>query len=233
MFKLSTQPKLLAKLKKSSVKIVDPESVFLDKNVKIGKGTVLYPNIFLLGKVTFGQKCKIGPMSKLEDCQLGDECKIEMSVVSGSKLGKKVQMGPYSHIRPDCVLGDEVRIGAYAQLKKTKAGVKSRFPHFSYCGDAVVGKNVNYGCGAITANYDGFKKHKTIIEDDVFIGTGVNLVAPLRIKKGAFIAAGSTVVSPVDIPPHSLAISRAKGVYIKENWAKARRGKKGKGEGKK
>lgn len=222
MKKLSASPLLLKKLLKNKVVIVDPETTYIDKDVKIGQRTIILPFSFILGKTKIGSNCEIGPMTQIKNCRIGNQNKIIFSVVTDSILKNKITMGPYSHIRPKTNLEDEVKVGSFTEIKKSKVGKGSKLPHLAYLGDSKLGKGVNYGCGVITANYDGKNKHQTIIEDGVFIGSDSNLVAPLHIKKGAFIAAGSTIASKVPIPAHSLAVCRTKKLYIKKGWAKGR-----------
>lgn len=146
-----------------------------------------------------------------------DQVTIEQSVVLEGRIGSRTTVGPFAYIRPGTVIGTHCRIGDFVEIKNSQIADESKVPHLTYVGDAVVGSHVNIGCGTITCNYDGKKKHQTIIEDNCFIGSNVNLVAPVRLHKGAFIAAGSTVTE--DVPEYSLAIARARQVN-KEGWNK-------------
>ena len=152
---------------------------------------------------------------KLIDCQIGDETVIRQSVAHDSSIGAQVNIGPFAHIRPESAIGDEVKIGNFVEIKKSVFGKGSKASHLSYIGDAEVGTDVNIGCGSITVNYDGKNKYLTKIEDDVFIGCNSNLVAPVTVGKGAYVAAGSTITE--DVPRKHLSIARARQVN-KENY---------------
>ncbi len=223
MKKLSSSPQILKKLLKNKVTVIDPETTYVDEKVAIGQKTTILPFTFILGKTKIGSNCEIGPVTQITNCQIGNNNKIKFAVISDSLLKNKITIGPYVHIRPETSIDDEVHIGSFVETKRSTIGKKTKIPHLSYLGDATVGENVNYSCGAITANYDGQKKYQTIIEDGVLVGSDVNLVAPLHIKKGAYIAAGSTIASKISIPPYSLAICRTKKLYIKKGWAKGRK----------
>lgn len=223
MKKLSSSPQLLKKFLKNKVVVIDPETTYVDKGVTIGQKTTILPFTFILGKSKIGSNSEIGPMTQIKDCRIGNQNKISFSVIFDSIIKNKVTIGPYAHIRPDTELDDEVKVGSFTEVKKSKVGRGSKLPHLGYLGDSKLGKGVNFGCGAITANYDGKIKRQTIIEDGVFIGSDSNLIAPLHIKKGAYIAAGSTVASKDPIPAHSLAVCRTRKLYIKKNWAKKRK----------
>lgn len=177
-----------------------PETVLIDADTKIESDVEIEPNCVIYGSII------------RRGAHLKQGCYIEKSDV-----GEDTSIGPYAHLRPDCVLGSKVKIGNFVELKKAvmKAGAKAS--HLSYIGDAEVGKNSNIGCGFVTCNYDGFKKHKTIIEDDVFIGSDSQTVAPVRVGQGAYVASGTTVTQ--DVPKDALAISRGKQVN-KEGYAK-------------
>ena len=164
-----------------------------------------------------GSDCEIGPNSEIKDCQIGDATVINHSVAHQSKIGSHVNIGPFAHIRPDSNIHDEVKIGNFVEIKKADFGEGSKASHLSYIGDAEVGKDVNIGCGSITVNYDGKNKFLTKIEDGVFIGCNSNLVAPVTVGKGAYVAAGSTITE--DVPSDALALARARQVN-KENYVK-------------
>ena len=157
----------------------------------------------------------IGPNSEVKDCQIGDRTVLKQSVAHDSSIGSDVQIGPFAHIRPASTIEDEVKIGNFVEIKKATFGKASKASHLSYIGDAEVGRDVNIGCGSITVNYDGKNKHLTKIEDGVFVGCNSNLVAPVNVGKGAYIAAGSTITE--DVPGESLSIARARQVN-KENY---------------
>lgn len=189
------------------VTILDPQTTYIDADVHIGKDTTVYPFTFVRGATTIGEGCSIGPHTSVLACRVGDGVHIEQSVVEESTIGDGCRIGPYAHLRPNCVLGKDVEVGNYAELKKTRLGDGSKCHHHSYLGDAVVGANANIGAGVITCNYDGVAKHVTHIGDSAFIGTNVNLVAPISVGNNGYVAAGSTVTR--DVPADALAISRS------------------------
>ncbi|GAA0320790.1 bifunctional UDP-N-acetylglucosamine diphosphorylase/glucosamine-1-phosphate N-acetyltransferase GlmU [Bacillus carboniphilus] len=199
----------------NGVTIIDPANTYIDATVKIGQDTTLLPGTILKGQTEIGEDCYIGPFSEISNCQVGNNTKIRQSVLTDSEVGNEVQIGPYAHIRPHSALQDQVKIGNFVEVKKATFGEGSKASHLSYIGDAEVGSNVNLGCGSITVNYDGKNKYLTKIEDNVFVGCNSNLVAPVTIGKGAYIAAGSTVTE--DVPGDALTIARARQVN-KENY---------------
>jgi bifunctional UDP-N-acetylglucosamine pyrophosphorylase / glucosamine-1-phosphate N-acetyltransferase len=200
---------------RSGVTIIDPAATYIETDVEIGQDTVIYPGTMLKGKTTIGADCKIGPNSEIDSCQIGDETVVRQSVAHKSSIGARVNIGPFAHIRPDSDINDEVKIGNFVEIKKAVFGKGSKASHLSYIGDAEVGSDVNIGCGSITVNYDGKNKYLTKIEDGVFIGCNSNLVAPVTIGKGAYVAAGSTITK--NVPGNALSIARAQQVN-KENY---------------
>lgn len=202
---------------RNGVSIIDPSNTYIGPDVQIGQDTTLYPGVVLTGNTVIGSDCEIGPGSEIKDCQIGDETTIRQSVAHDSRIGSFVNIGPFAHIRPSSDIHDEVKIGNFVEIKKTVFGKGSKASHLSYIGDAEVGQDVNIGCGTITVNYDGKNKFLTKIEDGVFIGCNSNLVAPVTIGKGSYIAAGSTITE--DVPVEALSIARARQVN-KENYVK-------------
>lgn len=200
---------------RNGVTIISPETTYISADANIGKDTILQPGTMIEGKTVIGSNCVIGPNSQLSNSTIGDRTTVNSSVILDSKVGSDTSVGPFAHIRPESELGDNVRIGNFVEVKKSTLGEGSKASHLSYIGDAEVGKKVNFGCGTIVVNYDGKNKHKTTVEDDAFIGCNANLVAPLEIGKGAFVAAGSTVTK--DVPSDALAIGRARQEN-KENY---------------
>lgn len=205
-------------LMERGVVIIDPKNTYIEEEVEIGPGSVVYPGAYIRGKTKTGAFCVFEPHSFIIDCQLGDSVEVRAgSYLEKSKLNNKVSVGPYARLRPETELGEEAHIGNFVELKKVKFGKKSKAGHLSYLGDAEIGENVNIGCGTITCNYAvDRKKYKTKIANDVFVGSDVQFVAPVEVGHGAIIASGSTVT--VDVPPKALAIARAKQVN-KENYA--------------
>jgi bifunctional UDP-N-acetylglucosamine pyrophosphorylase / glucosamine-1-phosphate N-acetyltransferase len=202
---------------RNGVTFIDSAATYIDLDVKIGRDTVIYPGSVLKGTTVIGEDCIIGPNTELDNCEVGNETVIKQSVAHNSSIGSHVNIGPFAHIRPDSAISDEVKIGNFVEVKKSVFGKGSKASHLSYIGDAEVGSNVNLGCGSITVNYDGKNKYLTKIEDDVFVGCNSNLVAPVTVGKGAYIAAGSTITK--DVPAEALSIARARQEN-KENYVK-------------
>lgn len=204
----------------TGVNVLDPDHTYIDPRVTIGAGTTILPGTILRGHTVIGDNCQIGPNSLVDNCVVGDGSVINASQAYSSTLGRSVHVGPFAHVRPGCQLGDEVKVGAYVEVKNATFGHGTKMSHLTYVGDADVGADVNFGCGTITSNYDGFHKARTVVEDGAFIGCNTNLVAPVTVGTGAYVAAGTTVTKDVD--PDSLAISRVKQ-ELKPGWAKKRR----------
>ncbi len=211
--------KILRKLGLSGVTVVDPASTYVDYGVSVGPDTVIHPFSFLRGHTVIGAGCCIGPGTDIADSTVEDGATIRFSVVESSRIGPMVAVGPFSHIRPGTVLETGARVGNFAEVKNSRVGAGSKIPHHSYVGDATVGERVNLGAGTVIVNFDGKEKHHTVIGDRAFIGCNSNLVAPLTIGKGAYVAAGSTITE--DVPEDSLAIARERQV-VKEGWVKRR-----------
>ncbi len=188
----------------AGVTIIDPPSTFIDALVEIGEDTVIEPNTSLKGKTQIGRDCCIGPHTIIADSTIGDRCRVTASVIEESALEEAVEVGPFSHIRPESHLESNVHVGNFGEIKKSRLGSGTQMGHFSYIGDAVVGKNVNIGAGTITCNFDGVRKNETIIEDDAFIGSDTMLVAPVRIGARAITGAGAVVTR--DVPPDALVV---------------------------
>ncbi|TMV44272.1 bifunctional UDP-N-acetylglucosamine diphosphorylase/glucosamine-1-phosphate N-acetyltransferase GlmU [Paenibacillus mesophilus] len=190
----------------NGVTIVDPANTYIEKDVEIGADTVLHPGTILRGKTVVGEDCVIGPNCELTDTAVAAGVQIKHSVLSEADVGQGCTVGPFAYLRPGAKLAGNVKIGDFVEIKNAFLDEGAKVSHLSYIGDAHVGKNVNVGCGAITVNYDGFNKHKTVIGDDAFIGSNVNLVAPVTIGKGAFVVAGSTIT--IDVAENDMAIAR-------------------------
>ncbi len=192
----------------AGVTMVSPETTFIDIEVSVGRDTVILPNTHLTGSTRVGANCQIGPDTTIIDSEIGDGTFINNSVIKESSVGNNCTIGPFSYLRPGTELDDGVKIGDFVEVKKSVIGKGSKIPHLSYIGDSIVGKGVNVGAGAITCNYDGVNKWKTVIEDGAFIGSNTNLVAPVKVGSDAFIGAGSTITK--DVPPGSLAVARGR-----------------------
>lgn len=200
---------------RNGVTIINPANTYIGADVEIGQDTVIYPGTMIKGKTVIGLGCEIGPNSEIDSSVIGEETVVRQSVVHKSSVGAHVNIGPFAHIRPDSDISDDVKIGNFVEIKKAIFGKGSKASHLSYIGDAEVGSNVNIGCGSITVNYDGKNKFLTKIEDDVFIGCNSNLVAPVTVGKGSYVAAGSTITK--DVPGDALSIARSQQVN-KENY---------------
>ena len=200
------------------VTMIDPLTTYIDVDVEFGSDVTIYPNNYLEGKTLIGSDVTVYPNCRITDSFVDGGCTIyENSSLESAHLEPGVKVGPFARLRPDTYLQKGVRIGNFVELKKTSMGEGSKANHLSYLGDATIGKNVNIGAGTITCNYDGKKKHPTIIEDEVFIGSDTQLIAPVKVEKGAYVAAGSSITE--DVPSESLAIARGRQVN-KPGWAK-------------
>lgn len=188
----------------TGVTMIDPATVYIEPEVKIGQDTIIYPNTHLRGKTSVGSGCEIGPNTIILDTQIGNGCKILSSVLEQAVLEDHVDVGPFAHLRKGAHLANGVHMGNFGEVKNSYLGPGVKMGHFSYLGDATIQKNVNIGAGTITCNYDGVKKHPTEIGEDVFIGSDTMLVAPLKIGKGAKTGAGSVVTK--DVPEYTLAV---------------------------
>ncbi len=204
-------------LLKSGVFILDKKSTWIEPDVHIGAGSYVYPATMLRGKTSIGTDCQIGPAARIIDSQLANAVTVKDSTVLSSSIDDNTTIGPYAYIRPNSEIGKDVKIGDFVEVKNAQIGDGSKASHLSYIGDGVVGKNVNIGCGSVFVNYDGHNKHKTVVEDNCFIGCNANLVAPVTVKAGSYVAAGSTITD--DVPSDSLAIARAHQT-VKQDWAK-------------
>ena len=212
----------------SGVTIVDPEATYISPTVRIGRDTIIYPNTHIYGDTQIGRSSTIGPTNWIQDTKIGSGVTVRSSCyITNANIKNNVTVGPFAHIRPEAEIMDGAKIGNFVEIKKSKIGRGSKVPHLSYVGDADLGKDVNIGAGTITCNYDGYQKHKTVVEDNVFIGSDTMLVAPIKVGKGATTGAGSTISK--DVPGGSLAIGRARQTVIKDWKRKPReKGKKGK-----
>ncbi|WP_199623925.1 bifunctional UDP-N-acetylglucosamine diphosphorylase/glucosamine-1-phosphate N-acetyltransferase GlmU [Paenibacillus alkalitolerans] len=190
----------------NGVTIIDPAATYIEAGVAIGADTVIYPGTVLRGATSIGSDCVIGPNSEIADSSIANGASVKQSVLNCAVVGPRASVGPFAHLRPGARLGEDVKVGDFVEIKNAVIDNGSKVPHLAYVGDAKVGKNVNLGCGTITVNYDGFDKHETVIEDEAFVGSNSNLIAPVRIGKGAYVVAGSTITK--DVPADDLAIAR-------------------------
>ena len=191
----------------SGVTIIDPTTTFIDAGVEVGMDTIIYPNTYLEGATKIGENCAIGPNSRFTNMTVGDGVTAQFCYCHDAEIGDAVTLGPYVHIRPGTKISSRVKIGNFVEIKNSNIGEGSKLPHLQYLGDTDMGANCNVGCGSVTCNYDGKKKFRTTIGDNVFIGCNTNLVAPVTLENGAYTAAGSTIT--MNVPADNLAIARA------------------------
>lgn len=202
------------------VRFIDIRQAYIDEKVQIGKGTVIYPCVVLEGNVCIGENCIIGQNTRIVDSTVGDETEIQSSVILNSIVGSGTTIGPFAYLRPDSHIGDRCKVGDFVEIKNASMGDGSKASHLSYIGDAEVGKDVNIGCGVVFVNYDGIKKHHSVVKDGAFIGCNVNLISPVVLEKDAYVAAGSTVTG--NVPEGALYVERSPA-KIYEGWV-ARKG---------
>lgn len=205
---------------KNGVIMIDPNNTYIGIDVKIGKNTIIYPNTYLEGYSVIGTNSIIGPNTHIISTQIGNNVKIDSSIIIESKICDNSVIGPYSHIRANSIIDSNVKIGSFVETKNVVVGQNTKIPHLIYVGDANIGKNVEIACGVITANMNtNWKKNKTIIEDGAFIGCNSTLIAPVVIGKNSIVGAGSTITK--DVLDNSLAIARSKQTNI-EDWKKSK-----------
>ncbi len=207
-------------LMQSGVTMIDPENTYVEADVQIGRDTIVYPGNVLAGNTHIGSGCTIYSGCRMEDSVIGDNVTVTASVLLQARVGNDTTVGPFAYLRPDSVIGQRARIGDFVEIKNSVVGDDTKVSHLTYIGDADVGQRVNVGCGTVFVNYDGKRKYRTSVGDDVFIGCNTNLVSPVQVGDGAYIAAGSTVTQ--EVPEDALAIARARQVN-KPGWARKKR----------
>ncbi len=222
---LAQAEKILRRRKKmelmeNGVTLMDPDSTFVDSDVVIGRDTVIYPFTWLEGKTVVGEGCILGPSSRFTDAKIGNDVTAHFVYAHECEIESGATMGPYVHIRPESHISKNVKIGNFVEVKNSNIGEGSKLPHLQYIGDCDMGVGVNMGCGTITVNYDGKQKFRTKIGDNVFVGCNSNLVAPVDVGDGAYVAAGSTITK--DVPPNELAVARARQKNIPD-WPDKRK----------
>jgi bifunctional UDP-N-acetylglucosamine pyrophosphorylase/glucosamine-1-phosphate N-acetyltransferase len=210
-----TQERLLA-LEAAGVTVIDPANTYVDESVSVGRGTVLHPGVTLEGTTTVGADCRIRSWVRITDTAVGDRVVISDScVIVGSTIDAEATVGPFAHIRPASHIKPAAHVGNFVELKKTVLGEGSKAGHLAYLGDATIGAGANIGAGTITCNYDGVRKNPTVIEDGAFIGSDSQLIAPVRVGAGAYVAAGSSITD--DVPAGALGIARGRQRNV-EGW---------------
>jgi bifunctional UDP-N-acetylglucosamine pyrophosphorylase/glucosamine-1-phosphate N-acetyltransferase len=228
----------------AGVRFADIDMAFIDADVTIGAGTVIGPGVEIRAKSVIGKDCtiengavilaseigdgcSIGQYSRLDRAEIADRARIMQSVITESSVGEGTGVGPFAYIRPGSIIGVNCRIGDFVEIKNSVIGDRTSVSHLTYVGDAILGKDINLGCGVVFVNYDGREKHRTKVGDGAFIGCNVNLIAPVVVEDRAYIAAGTTVTR--DVPAGSLSVARPKEKNI-EGWVERRGLLKGKGE---
>ncbi|MGL4741877.1 MAG: bifunctional UDP-N-acetylglucosamine diphosphorylase/glucosamine-1-phosphate N-acetyltransferase GlmU [Sarcina sp.] len=204
----------------NGVTLIDEKSTYIGLDVEIGQDTIIYPNVVLEGNTKIGEDCILYSNSRLNNAIIGDRTTIESSVILDSSVGSDTTVGPFAYIRPDSSIGNHVKIGDFVEVKKSTIGDNTKVSHLTYIGDAKVGESCNFGCGTVVVNYDGKKKHQTVIGDHAFIGCNTNLVSPVEVEDNTYIAAGSTITDTVK--EGSLAIARSKQTNI-DGWVNRKR----------
>ena len=215
MINNTQRTEIINTLLSEGVEIPCPDGVIIEETVKIKEGTVILPNTIITGATQIGKNCIIGPNSYICDTVVGDNTKLNNTQSYNSQIGSGVTAGPFVHIRPNCKIADNVHIGNFVEVKNSTVDEGSKLPHLLYVGDSDVGKDVNFGCGCVTVNYDGRNKSRTTVKDGAFIGCNTNLVAPVTVGENAFTADGSTITE--DIPDNALAIARNRQT-TKKDW---------------
>jgi bifunctional UDP-N-acetylglucosamine pyrophosphorylase / glucosamine-1-phosphate N-acetyltransferase len=206
----------------SGVTLIDPAATYIDADAQIGPDTVIHPGVVIEGHTRIGTACEIQAHVRIADSVLGDRVTVNnFCVIVGAQVADGAAIGPFAHLRPDTIVGERAKVGNFVELKKTSLGAGSKANHLAYLGDATIGAGVNVGAGTITCNYDGQQKHQTIIEDGAFIGSDSQLIAPVRVGKGAYVGAGSSITQ--DVPAGALGIARGRQVNL-EGWVDKKKG---------
>lgn len=208
--------KVIEKHLENGVEFVSTDGVVISPDAEIQEGTKIMPSTIIFGKTKIGKRCVIGPNTRLENVCIGDDSTLDNVVAKDSKIGNHVSVGPFVQLRPNSIIEDFAHVGDFVEIKNSVIGKGTCVAHLTYVGDSDVGKNVNFGCGVVTVNYDGSKKARCVIKDDAFIGCNTNLVAPVTVGEAAYTAAGSTVTK--DVPDGALAIERSE-LKIKKDYA--------------
>ena len=209
------QRRINEKHMENGVTIINPSSVFIGSDVEIGRDTIIASNVTLAGNTKIGSGCSVEMGCRIVDSVIEDNVTVINSVILESSIGEGTNVGPFAYVRPGCKVGRRVKVGDFVEIKNAVIDDGTKISHLTYLGDSDIGKNVNFGCGTVTCNYDGKDKFRSVIGDNVFVGCNTNLVSPVNVGEGAYIAAGSTITD--DIPDKNLAIARARQVN-KDNW---------------
>lgn len=203
-------------LMEAGVEFCNIDSAYIDDDVEVGQGTYIGPCVTLEKGTVIGKNCNIMQNTRIAGSKIGDDVIIENSVILDSKVGSSTSVGPFAYIRPGSIIGEGCKVGDFVEVKNSLLGNGTKSAHLTYIGDADLGENINLGCGVVFVNYDGTNKHRSTIGDGVFIGCNSNIVSPIKVGDGAYIAAGTTLTE--DVPEDALAIGRSKAT-VKEGWA--------------
>lgn len=203
----------------NGITLIDSSSTYIGVDVQIGRDTIIYPGNVIEGNTVIGENCILYPNSRISDSVIENNVGIQSSVILQSRIGNNTTVGPFAYIRPESVIGNDVRVGDFVEIKKSTIGDNTKVSHLTYIGDAEVGENCNFGCGTVTVNYDGKNKNKTIIGNNSFIGCNTNLISPIKVEDNTYIAAGSTITN--DVKEGELAVARAKQRNVKD-WVTKR-----------
>lgn len=217
---LAARDRLVDQMIAQGVCVMDPHTTYIDPRVRVGAGTVILPGTILRGDTVIGKDCEIGPNSVVDSCRVGDGTVVNASQINESTVGSRTKIGPFAYVRPGCVIGDEIKVGDFVEVKNSTLGNGTKISHLTYVGDSDVGEHVNFGCGTVTVNFDGKDKYRCTIGDHVFLGCNTNLVAPVAVGTGAYTAAGSTITE--DVPEGDLGIARTRQSNLPQ-WAEKRR----------
>lgn len=204
----------------SGVHMIDIYSVYIDESVVIEPGAIIDNNVTLKGKTVIKSGVHIYQSSYIEDSTIGNNTTVKSSYIYGSEVGADASIGPFAYLRSGCKIGDNCKVGDFVEVKNSNMGNGSKASHLTYIGDADVGERVNLGCGVVFVNYDGHEKKRSTIKDDAFVGCNTNIIAPVEVGEGAYVAAGATVTE--DVPDDAFCIARSRQT-IKENWVKKRK----------
>lgn len=203
----------------AGVVFMDWKAAYIDPEVEIGEATVIYPGVILSGATKIGKGCVIGLGTRISNAVVGNQVEIQSSVILDSAVGDRSKIGPFAYLRPGSVIGTDAKVGDFVEVKNSTLGNGSKASHLTYIGDSDVGEGVNLGCGVVFVNYDGVKKHRSTVSDGAFIGCNTNLVSPVTVGQGAYVAAGTTVTR--DIPAGALCVGRVKERHICD-WVRRR-----------
>jgi bifunctional UDP-N-acetylglucosamine pyrophosphorylase/glucosamine-1-phosphate N-acetyltransferase len=213
----------------SGVTIVDPATTYIDADVRIGRDTVIHPMTFLSGATRIGSGCEIGPSTRILDSTVGARALVQFSVVRASRIGADALVGPFAHLRAGTVLKTGAKAGAFVEIKASEVAEGAKVPHLAYVGDATIGRRANVGAGTVTVNYDGYRKHRTVVGDDARVGSDTMLVAPVKVGKGAVTGAGSVITK--DVPAGALGVERSEQRTIRGYRERKDAEARGKGKG--